>query len=50
MVNIIKGDSLNVNTLYGIKKVVFSHYSDKWHKRFFALDGLEYNYKDIVIL
>ena len=48
MENIIKGDIISVNTSLGIKKVIFSHYSDKYHKKFWATNGLEYNCKDAI--
>jgi len=47
MENIIKGDVLKVNTASGVKEVIFSHYSDKYHKRFWATNGLEYDCKDV---
>jgi len=50
MENIIKGDVLSITTSSGIKKVVFSHYSDKWCKRFWTANGLEYNFKDVIRL
>jgi hypothetical protein len=49
MQNIIKGNTLNVKTELGIKKVIFSHYSDKYHKKFWATTGLEYNCKDVIL-
>lgn len=49
MVNIVKGDVLNVNTELGIKKVIFSHYSDKYHKKFWATNGLEYDCKNVLL-
>ena len=48
MENITKGNVITVNTPLGIKKVIFSHYSDKYHKRFWATNGLEYNCKDVL--
>lgn len=48
MENKTKGDVLNVNTLSGVKKIIFSHYSDKYNKRFWATNGLEYNCKDVI--
>ena len=49
MENVIKGDTLNVKTELGVDKVIFSHYSDKYHKKFWATNGLEYNCKDVLL-
>ena len=49
MTNIIKGDALSVKTELGVKKIFFSHYSDKWRKKFWSTNGLEYNCKDVLI-
>jgi hypothetical protein len=48
MENIVKGESLNIRTSLGVIKVIFSHYSDKWHKRFYTINGLEFNCNEVV--
>ena len=49
MVNVIKGDVLCINSEFKILKVYFSHYSDKNRKMFWALNGVEYHCKDILV-
>jgi hypothetical protein len=49
MYNIIKGDSLLVNTENGVIKVIFSHYSDKRWIRFWATNGREYDCKNVLV-
>lgn len=49
MLNVIKGDVLYINSEFKILKVYFSHYSDKYYKKFWATNGVEYNCKDVLL-
>lgn len=49
MLNVIKGEVLYINSEFKISKVYFSHYSDKNCKRFWALNGVEYDCKDVLV-
>ncbi len=48
MENIRKGTVVIVEMKMGKKEVVFSHYTDKWNKRFYDMNGVTYECIDVV--
>lgn len=48
MENIVRGDKLLINTEMGIITVLFSHYSDKYCKKFWGMNGVEYDCKKVL--